>query len=183
MKAGVLALQGCVDQHLEHLQKCSVEAIKIRRPEELKLIDRLILPGGESSTMLTLLKRTAMWEDLKLFCKNNPCWGVCAGSILLAEEVKNPDQDSLKTLPIRAHRNFYGSQLDSFKTEIELKQIGKMPVDFIRAPKLESLSNDCEVLATYNGSDVAIKYKDKLVTSFHAELGADSGLHKLFLSL
>lgn len=183
MKAGVLALQGCVDQHIAQLNKCSVEAVKIRTAEELKDIDRIILPGGESSSMLILLKRTAMWGALKEFCLSHPCWGVCAGAILLAQEVVSPSQDSLAALPIRAHRNFYGSQLDSFNTQLEIKTVGTMLVDFIRAPKLDALSDQSEILATHNNLSVAIRHGNKLVSSFHAELGTDQRLHQYFLSL
>lgn len=189
MKVGVLALQGCVDQHIQHLRTCSVDAIKVRTKAELDQVDRLILPGGESSSMLTLLKRTGLWTDLASFVQQKPCWGICAGAILLAQEVLNPDQDSLAALPIRAYRNHYGSQIDSFKCKINFCADSKisspekpLEVDFIRAPKLECLSNSCKILATNQGLAVAIQFKDILATSFHSELTADSRLHQFFIS-
>jgi 5'-phosphate synthase pdxT subunit len=184
MTVGVLALQGCVDQHIEHLKQCSVNSRRVRSPEDLEGLDRIILPGGESSTMLLLLKRSGLWESLKNFVKLKPAWGVCAGAILLAQEVEHPSQESLAALPIRAYRNFYGSQLDSFSAMVKIKPLKKeLAVDFIRAPKLENIGAECEVLATYNNLPVLMKKNRAMVSSFHSELGADSSLHKYFISL
>ena len=184
MTVGVLAIQGCVEQHIEHLKRCKVNSRRVRTPEDLESLDRIILPGGESSTMLLLLKKCGLWEKLKQFVNEKPAWGICAGAILLAKEVESPKQDCLQAIPIRAHRNFYGSQLNSFHAEIEIKSLGKkMPVDFIRAPKLEPLSKDCEILGKFQDSAVLIKHKKTLVSSFHTELGEDSSLHQLFIKI
>jgi 5'-phosphate synthase pdxT subunit len=186
MKVGVLALQGCVQQHLYHLHNLGVEPTRVRNEKELIDCERLILPGGESSTILALLHRTNLFEPLKLYCKKNPCWGICAGSILLAQEVINPIQDSLNALPIRAQRNFYGSQKDSFKAHIKFAEecaLNEMQVDFIRAPKLEVLSDQVKVLSLHSNQQVMLKYRNILATSFHSELGEDSSLHKYFISL
>lgn len=184
MTVGVLAVQGCVDQHIEHLKKCGVNSRRVRSAQDLEGLDRIILPGGESSTMLLLLKKSGLWEQLKKFVSENPAWGVCAGAILLANEVESPKQDSLAAIPVRATRNFYGSQLNSFSTEVEITPLNKkLSVDFIRAPKLEALNGNCEILATYNNSPVLIKSNRTLVSSFHSELGSDSSLHQFFLKL
>lgn len=184
MTVGVLAVQGCVDQHIEHLKKLGVRSRKVRTVEDLAEIERIILPGGESSTMLLLLKKSGLWEALKKFVREKPAWGICAGAILLAQKVEHPEQDSLGAIPVKALRNFYGSQLNSFKAEIEILSLGKVVlVDFIRAPKLESLHESCQVLARHQGDPVLINYNQTMVSSFHSELGSDSSLHSFFLKL
>ena len=184
MTVGVLAVQGCVDQHIEHLKKLGVNSRKIRTAEDLADIERIILPGGESSTMLLLLKKSGLWEPLKKFVQEKPAWGICAGAILLAQKVEQPEQDSLGAIPVKALRNFYGSQLNSFKADLEIMPLGrKISVDFIRAPKLEKLSEDCQVLAQHQEVPVLLVCKRTMVSSFHSELGADSSLHSLFLKL
>lgn len=149
---GVLALQGCIDPHLHMLQRLGCNPIRVTSIEGLKKVDRLILPGGESSTMLRFLthlptsvrtsknapkKPNELFVALQSFCKTNPVWGICAGAILLSKEVENPAQLSLGAIEIKAIRNFYGSQRESFKATIPIKPLGKsLSVDFIRAPKL-----------------------------------------------
>lgn len=182
MTVGVLALQGCVDAHIEHLKKCSVMSRRVRSIEDLAGLDRIILPGGESSTVLLLLKRSGLWEALKSFVKQKPAWGVCAGAILLSAEVTNPSQDCLAALPVRAQRNHYGSQLDSFSSKIKISKLEKeLSVDFIRAPRLEVLDRNCEVLAVHQDSPILIKHNKILVSSFHSELGSDASLHRFFV--
>lgn len=155
---GVLALQGCIDPHLNMLQRLGYSALRVTSMEGLKKVDRLILPGGESSTMirfLTQLPTTARTSKnaprkpnefflaLQAFCRTNPVWGICAGSILLSKEVENPTQLSLAAIDIKAIRNFYGSQKESFKATIPIKPLGKsLSVDFIRAPKLVPITID-----------------------------------------
>lgn len=149
---GVLALQGCIDPHLFMLKRLGRNAVRVTSIEDLKRVDCLILPGGESSTMLRFLtyvpstvrntknaqrKPNDLFIALKNYCASNPVWGICAGAILLSKEVENPTQLSLATIDIKAIRNFYGSQRDSFKATIPIKPLGKnLSVDFIRAPKL-----------------------------------------------
>lgn len=146
-RIGILALQGCIEQHLERLREidAGLELIKVRDSEDLLGLDGIILPGGESSTMLKLLKirdgrffrglRAALEDGLA-------AWGICAGSILLARRVFAPQQDSLGAIELVAVRNYYGSQLDSFKGEVRLFDGTEIPADFIRAPLL--LGNDPE---------------------------------------
>ena len=185
MQVGILALQGCITPHIEIFDTLGVKTQRVRSKEELASINRIVLPGGESSTMLKLLKKNNLFDDLKEFCKTNPCWGICAGSILLASQVTHPEQDSLATLPVRAHRNFYGSQLDSFNAEIEIAKLGdpSMKVQFIRAPKLTPLNDQIEILATHEQTPVAIQSEKCLITSFHTELTEDARLHQYFLNL
>jgi pyridoxal 5'-phosphate synthase pdxT subunit len=185
MKVGVLAVQGCVNPHLEKLEKLGVEGIAVKNGAVLRECNRLILPGGESSTMLTILERDSFFNELESYTRNHPVWGICAGAILLAKEVTNPVQSSLNALPVKACRNFYGSQLDSFKTEVtlQLNEPCSMYVDFIRAPHLEPLDSTVEVLGRHNGKAICLRKGHVLVTAFHAELGPDTSLHSYFINL
>lgn len=182
---GVLALQGCVAPHLAMIQSLGRKALAVRTEQELAQVERLIMPGGESTTMLKLLVSSGLWDKLAAFVKVRPVWGICAGSILLAKEVKNPKQDSLGAINIRAHRNFYGSQLDSFKSSIVFEGIkSPIAVDFIRAPRLEPLSEDVQVLARDdNGTPVLMQQGHILVSAFHTELGTNPSLHRYFLDI
>lgn len=184
MAVGVLALQGAITPHCEMLHRLGVEAVRVTTPEHFEQIDRLILPGGESTTMLKLLDKTGLWAPLEKFVFQKPAWGTCAGAILLAQEVHHPSQRSLKRINIAAERNAYGSQRESFKTTLEVKGLEHpLEVDFIRAPKLSPLSSDIEVLSRHNGETVLMQKGNILVSSFHVELGTDASLHRYFLSL
>lgn len=182
---GVLALQGCVTPHLEKLQHLEVASLPVRSAGDLAKIDGLILPGGESTTMLHLMKRGDLFSALCTFCSDKPCWGVCAGAILLAKEVVNPEQDSFGVIDIRATRNFYGSQLDSFtapvKTTFASNSEG-ISVDFIRAPKLEALKSNVAALAFHEGNPVMFEQDNVIVSSFHPELGESLEFHRYFLN-
>ena len=181
---GVLALQGCIDPHIQILKSLGASCCPVRNSDELASIDRIILPGGESSTMLNLLKRTGLFEQLREFGRSHPVWGICAGAILLAREVIHPRQDSLALADIRATRNFYGCQLDSFKTTLHIEKLAIEPeVDFIRAPRLEPISAAVAVLARHGDNAVLMQQGRLLVSSFHVELTSESRLHKYFLSL
>lgn len=184
MAVGVLALQGCIDPHVKMLERLGAEVIKVRLPEDLQKIDRLIMPGGESTTMLTLLDRAALFEPLKAFGKTHPVWGICAGAILAAEKVEHPDQRSLGIIPICATRNYYGSQLDSFKARVTVHGLATpLEVDFIRAPLLRPLDSTVLIEATLNGQAIMLRKGLVLTSSFHSELGSDTRLHELFLKL
>ncbi|MGK7872730.1 MAG: pyridoxal 5'-phosphate synthase glutaminase subunit PdxT [Xenococcaceae cyanobacterium] len=189
VRVGVLAFQGCVKPHLEKLSELGVEGVPVRDSETLNSVERLILPGGESSTMLRFLNITGMFNSVKEFCSTHPVWGICAGSILLAKEVVNPVQASLEVIDIKAHRNFYGSQRESFKASVEVGGIDEsgdgvtLNVDFIRAPLLSPLTSEVDVLATYQGQKVCMKQGNCLVSSFHTELGNSTALHQYFLLL
>ncbi|MBN8550686.1 MAG: pyridoxal 5'-phosphate synthase glutaminase subunit PdxT [Deltaproteobacteria bacterium] len=184
MKVGVLALQGCVEPHLKMLARVGAEAISVRRPAQLEQLDRIILPGGESTTMLLLMEKVQLGPALREFGKTHPVWGICAGSILIAQEVCDPAQSSLNLIPIRARRNFYGSQTDSFKTPLQTDLLkSPIEVDFIRAPLLEPLSRDITVHASHQGHAVLLQRGRILASSFHVELGEDSRLHEYFLNL
>jgi 5'-phosphate synthase pdxT subunit len=181
---GVLALQGCVDPHIELFQRLGAEVRKVRRPEDLESIDRIVLPGGESTTMLTLLDKSGLGPALLDFGRSHAVWGICAGAILIAREVEHPRQRSLGLIDLIAHRNHYGSQLESFTTEVSIDLFpGAMKVDFIRAPLLKPLSDKVTVHAKHEGVAVLLRQGRVLASSFHAELGEDTRLHRYFLDL
>lgn len=181
MKVGVLALQGCVDPHLRLFAAAGIAAVPVRSREALLTVDRLVMPGGESTTMLKLATRLGLWEPLQAFARVKPVWGICAGAILLAREVAHPKQPSLQAIDILAERNFYGSQLDSFECTLDVFPLGAaMAVQFIRAPRLTPQSSSVEVLARCDGQPVCMKQGHVLVSAFHVELGQDPRLHSYF---
>jgi len=156
----------------------------VRLSEDLARCDRIVLPGGESTTMIKLLDRAELWEPLRDFGRSHPVWGICAGAILIASEVCSPAQKSLELISVRATRNYYGSQLDSFKAEIEIAGFDhKMHADFIRAPLLQPLEESVQVLADYNNQPVLMRQGRVLVSAFHTELGSDARLHEYFLGI
>ncbi len=184
MNVGVLALQGCIDPHIRMLEKCGVTVTRVRTLRDLEAVDRLILPGGESTTMLKLLDRSGITAALRDFGKTKPIWGVCAGAILLSREVRHPEQYSLDLIPVRATRNYYGAQQDSFKASVEIHSFGEpLLVDFIRAPLLEAMSPDVEILGKHREQQVLLRKGKVLVSSFHIELSDDQRLHDYFCRL
>ncbi len=181
---GILALQGCVEQHREIFSSLGAECRLIRLPEELREVDRLVLPGGESTTMLKLIRSLNLWEPLLNFGKTKAVWGICAGAILIAKKVSHPEQQSLGLIDIHAIRNFYGSQRESFNAEVAIPSLKIAPrVDFIRAPKLEALSSQVQILGTRSDEAVLFRQGSVLASSFHIELSKESALHQYFLSL
>lgn len=195
---GILALQGCVDPHIRHLEKIGVSTLLVRDKNDLSLVDGIILPGGESSTILKLLKKGELFNELKSYVQTHPVWGICAGAILLSQKVLNPSQESLKGLPLQATRNYYGSQLDSFKAQLDISALLSsaaseplLDVDFIRAPLLTPLALSLEgqssyeliSLASHNEHGVLYRYGNMLASSFHTELGDDSRMHRYFVDM
>lgn len=183
---GVLAFQGCVTPHLEHLEKLGVNARRVTTERQLTSIDGLIIPGGESTAMIRLMKRRHMWDPVMKFCRSKPSWGICAGAILMSSEVENPTQDCFGAISIKTVRNAYGCQLDSFSTKTKIEADSRqfeMSVDFIRAPKFTILSDECVTLATHENSPILIRQRNALVSAFHTELGEDSSLHEFFMSM
>src|SRR5881398_2317479 len=147
MKIGVLALQGDFDAHRKRLEELGAEVVLVKKPEQLDEIDGLVIPGGESGTFLNLLGE-AGFEKLKQFVRVKPTFGTCAGAILLAKEVENPQQAGLGVLDIRIRRNAYGRQIDS-SIRLGKSELGDDPMEmvFIRAPKIGHVGKDVEVLA------------------------------------
>ncbi|SNS23908.1 pyridoxal 5'-phosphate synthase glutaminase subunit PdxT [Rhodococcoides kyotonense] len=190
---GVLALQGDVREHLAALESSGAHGIRVRRPEELDKVDGLILPGGESTTMSTLLSVFDLLEPLRARLKDGlPAYGSCAGMILLASEILDtrPDAHHLDGLDITVRRNAFGRQVDSFETDLDVVGIDGDPVRavFIRAPWVERVGPDVEVLATVpdgpaEGRVVAVRQGSVMATSFHPEVTGDRRVHHLFVNL
>ncbi len=183
MLIGILGFQGCIKPHEEILEKLSAPYCRVRTATELERCSHLIIPGGESTTMLGFLKRNGLDTEIQRFAKTRPIWGICAGAILIAKEVSNPVQPSLGLTEISAQRNFYGSQLDSFTTEIEFEPLKiKLPVDFIRAPLLNTLSRSVSVYAYHDKQPVWFEQGRIVASSFHIELSGDPRLHQYFIA-
>lgn len=181
---GVLALQGCIEPHASRLRELNCNVTYVRDVSDFEKIDRLIIPGGESTSMLRLIDRNQIEQALIDFGSSKPIWGVCAGAILIATEVIHPSQRSFGFMQIRAERNHYGSQIDSFSTEIDIPALGFSPsVDFIRAPKLEALNSSVEILSSYNSEAILLRQGRHLASSFHIELRNDNRLHQYFLTI
>ncbi len=177
---GVLALQGAVDLHKPHIEACGAEFCAVKTPNHFKQVDALIIPGGESTTMLKLIERFDLWDCLAEQFRKKPVWGICAGSILLAETVINPAQKSFAVLPMTVQRNGYGRQLES-----KYEEIDGYNVSFIRAPVITELSESIEVLAQSENSPVWVQMGNKMASTFHPELTKiyPSPMHHKFIDL
>lgn len=190
---GVLALQGDVREHLAALTASGATGVTVRRPSELDVVDGLIIPGGESTTMSNLLSVFDLLEPLRARLKDGlPAYGSCAGMILLAGEVLDtrPDAQHLDGLDITVRRNAFGRQVDSFETDLAFAGIDGDTVRavFIRAPWVERVGPNVEVLATVPdgpaaGRVVAVRQDAVMATSFHPEVTGDRRVHKLFVDL
>ena len=184
---GVLALQGDFDAHAKAVERAGGKAVLVRSPEDLSELDGLIIPGGESTTMLKLLHYENLAEPLAEFGRCKPVFGTCAGAILMAREVRNPQQESFNLMDIVVERNAYGRQVDSRVVEIESPELekrtspGKMEAVFIRAPIIREINDGVNVLAEYEGDPVLIEQGPHLVATFHPELTKDDRVHRLFL--
>lgn len=179
-RIGILALQGCIDPHARHLEKLHVDFSFVKTPSELELVDGLILPGGESTTMIKLAKHYDLWEPLRARAGRIPYWGICAGSIIMARQVENPSQDSLGVFDLSVRRNAYGRQMESFQQNVELSQ-GEEPAVFIRAPKFLSWGKGVSVKGRVQGEPAFLDDGRHMVTAFHPELTESSWFHRIFL--
>src|SRR5512142_1889310 len=177
---GILALQGDFDAHLKALARAGGRGIEVRTAKELDACDGLIVPGGESTTMLKLLEIEKLTEPLRQFAARKPVFGTCAGAILLAHSVTRPEQPSLNLIDIDVERNAYGRQIDSRITRIQAGA-DELEAVFIRAPKILRVGPGGKVLATYNGDPVWVEQGRHMVTTFHPELTPDSRVHQRFL--
>ena len=187
-KVGVLSLQGDFAAHGAALERAGALPVYVRDRSQLGEIDGLVLPGGESSTMLKLLHYENLFEDIVDYGRRKPVFGTCAGAILMARDVTNPAQESLGLMDIEVERNAYGRQVDSrvveLDTEPEFEQRtspGKLEAVFIRAPIIRRAGQGIHVLAEYAGDPVLIEQGQYLVATFHPELTKDPRVHSLFL--
>lgn len=181
-RIGVLAIQGDYAAHAQALEEVGAEAVEVRKPEELAVLDGLILPGGESTTMLKFLERGGFMDALREFGEAKPVFGTCAGSILLAKEVRHPAQVSLGLLDAAVERNAYGRQIDSsILTEPTALEGGPLEMVFIRAPRIAEVGAGVEVLARRDGFPVLVKQGKIMAATFHPELSEDRRVHRLFV--
>lgn len=181
-RIGVLAIQGDYAAHARALSELGAEAVEVRNPAQLAEIGGLILPGGESTTILKFLEKRQFFDDLQDFCARRPVFGTCAGAILLAREVRHPAQRSLGVLDAVVERNAYGRQIDSSieVTETSLPG-GPLEMVFIRAPRIVSWGPGVEVLARRDGFASLVRQKNVLAATFHPELSTDRRVHKAFV--
>lgn len=187
LKIGVLSLQGGFDKHIESLIKLGAKPVKIREAKELDSIDGLIIPGGESTTIIRLLKNFGIYDILReKIVEGFPVFGTCAGMILLSSGItSHSEQETLKLMSYKVSRNDYGRQIDSFDAQLQIKGLGDIPVPavFIRAPRITEISDSVEILSEYKGSPVMVREKNMLAASFHPELTGDTRVHSFFLSM
>jgi 5'-phosphate synthase pdxT subunit len=183
MKIGILALQGDYDAHRKTLERLGADVVLVRKPEQLDDIDGLIIPGGESSTFIRLLGEHG-FSRLSDFVRSKPTFGTCAGCILLAKEVQNPDQQGLGAIDITVRRNAYGRQLDStILNSLTKLEGGPLEQVYIRAPRIERTGTGVEVLAERDGHPVLVRQGRTMAATFHPELSEDTRVHAEFLKL
>jgi 5'-phosphate synthase pdxT subunit len=183
---GVIALQGAVGLHVDVLRDLGADPVEVRIPEQLSGVDAVVLPGGESTTMSMLLDSSGLRSPLaSLLSDGVPALGTCAGMILLASEVLDgrPDQQSFGAIDLTVRRNAFGRQVDSFEADIDVAGLvgGSFHAVFIRAPYVERVGGDVEVLATVDNHPVLCRQGPVLVSAFHPELSGDLRLHELFM--
>jgi len=178
---GVLALQGDFEAHRKALEKAGARAIEVRAADQLAQCDGLIIPGGESTTMLKLLELENLTEPVRKFGESKPIYGTCAGAILLAHEVTRPSQASLDLMDIAVERNGYGRQIDSRIAKVAVNGGGDFEAVFIRAPIIRKVGPQARVVASYQGDPVWVEQGRHMVTTFHPELTDDPRVHRRFV--
>ena len=187
LTVGVLALQGDFEAHLRTLQRCGVHAQEVRTIQQLQEVDGLIIPGGESTTIMKLLQRYGLDTLLRQRAEQGmPVYGTCAGLIVMAREIEGyPQQPRLGLLNVAVARNAFGRQVDSFEIDLPVPKLGEPPLRavFIRAPYVTRVSENVEVLASLNGKIVLVQQKNLLGGAFHPELTDDLRLHGYFVEM
>ncbi|MFC4533442.1 pyridoxal 5'-phosphate synthase glutaminase subunit PdxT [Sphaerisporangium dianthi] len=187
-KIGVLALQGDVREHVRALETAGARAVTVRRPAELEAVDALVVPGGESTTMWKLAEAFELLEPLRMRIKSGmPTYGSCAGMIMLADRIEGgiEGQQTIGGIDMVVRRNAFGRQVDSFEASLDFAGRGLMRAVFIRAPWVESVGADVEVLGLAEPGDriVAVRQGPLLATSFHPELTGDTRVHSYFVEM
>ncbi|MCD6599551.1 MAG: pyridoxal 5'-phosphate synthase glutaminase subunit PdxT [Dehalococcoidia bacterium] len=186
-KIGILSLQGAFAEHATSLQKLGVETLAIRLPQDLENVDGLIIPGGESTTISQLAINYDLMKTLKNLAQNGfPMFGTCAGLILLARNISDSKIETIGAMDIKVQRNAFGRQTDSFETSLPIPVLGEIPFPaiFIRAPIIEETNSTVKTLARLpNGTPVAARQENLLVSAFHPELSSDLRFHAYFLDI
>jgi 5'-phosphate synthase pdxT subunit len=189
MRVGVVAMQGAFVEHEHALTRIGVTPVRVRLPRDLEELDGLIIPGGESTTMGRLMRRWGLVEPIRALVRSGrPLWGTCAGMILMAREVVDgvPGQPLLGLMDMRVRRNAFGRQVDSFEVDLAVPVLGERPFRavFIRAPRIEWVADDVEILACLQGgTPAAARQRNLLATTFHPELVDDDRFHRCFVGL
>lgn len=188
VKIGILAIQGAITEHLQAVKECGAEAISVKTVQQLDIIDGLILPGGESTTIGMLLHRFKIDQKIREKAREGmPLYGTCAGAILLAKKITGKHKaDHLKIADITIERNAYGSQMDSFTTTIDLLppiNVKNVPAVFIRAPKIVSVGPKVRVLSREGSNIICALDRTVLISTFHPELTKDRTIHTFFITL
>ncbi len=190
MRIGVLALQGDFIEHIGTLKKLGVEVVPVRKPGELKDLDGLIIPGGESTTITSLMYSSSLFKPLKELAQAGlPIMGTCAGTVLMAKKISNSNSCEMETLALmdmEVRRNAFGRQVASFETELQIPALGDKPFPaiFIRAPFILSTGPEVEILGRLDsGTIVAARQGNRLAIAFHPELSSDLRLHNYFLEI
>lgn len=182
---GVLGLQGDYALHQKSIKRLGLQQSIVRQPEELTLCDALILPGGESTTFVKLLKKTGLFEAIIEFNRNKPIMGTCAGLITLATNLTNDSLETLGLIDLSVERNGFGRQVDSFIDTIQvsaLKPKSAFEAVFIRAPRIKTLGDDVQALATWHDEVIMARNESVLGLTFHPELTQDSRIHQYFVN-
>ena len=183
---GVLALQGDVVEHVAALQRAGAQTREVRTPDDLAVVDALVVPGGESTTVIRLLERFGLTEPVKQRVRGGmPFWGTCMGLIVAAHDVADLEQPTLDLIDVTVRRNAFGRQVDSAEVPIAIPALGRQPFPgiFIRAPWIERTGPGVEVLAERDGHGVMVRAGSVLGTSFHPELTGDDRVHAYFLRM
>jgi 5'-phosphate synthase pdxT subunit len=183
---GVLALQGDVVEHVRALERAGARVLEVRTPEDLEKVEALVVPGGESTTVIRLLERFGLIEPIKeRVAQGMPFWGTCMGMIVAARDVAELDQKTLGLLDVTVRRNAFGRQVESAEVPLTIRELGEKPFPavFIRAPWIERAGEGVETLAEHQGHGVMVRQKNILGTSFHPELTGDDRVHRYFLRM
>ncbi len=183
---GVLALQGDVVEHVHALERAGADVVAVRTPDDLARVDALVVPGGESTTVIRLLDRFGLTGPIKDRVRAGmPFWGTCMGMIVAAHDVADIEQPTLDLLDVTVRRNAFGRQVDSAEVPLSIPVLGHelFPAIFIRAPWIERTGRDVETLAERGGHGVMVRQRNVLGTSFHPELSGDDRVHEFFLSM
>ena len=187
MKVGVLAIQGDFAEHIDVLKRLCVDTVEVRLPRDLKGVEALIMPGGESTTFSYLMDLYDLKDPIrKMACANIPIWGTCAGMIMMARKLTEKKPTPMGLMDIQVVRNAFGRQVDSFEADLEIPPLGDelFRAVFIRAPIIFRVGEDVDILACLpDDRPVAVQQGNLLATAFHPELTQDTRLHRYFLSL
>jgi 5'-phosphate synthase pdxT subunit len=186
IRVGILALQGDIAEHAAAIERCGARPVVVKRSDELATVDGLIVPGGESTTVMRLLDRADLSEPIVARVRGGmPLWGTCMGMIVAAREVAGSDQPTLNVLDVTVRRNAFGRQNESVEVPLHIPVLGPEPFPgvFIRAPWIERAGGGVEILAERDGHGVMVRQGNVLGTSFHPELTRDERVHAYFLSI